>query len=101
MPHRKITDQHECTWDVWEVIPASVARRVTDERAAEPAGRAPRREMQIVVADDLREGWLAFQCEKERRRITPVPLGWEKMTDDELIGLLGRATPVAHARRAT
>src|SRR3954464_6519048 len=99
MAHRRITDQATCLWDVWEVNPAAVAQKVTEERRAQPGVRVQRKEMRIVVADELREGWLAFQCESDRRRITPIPLGWDAMTDDELLGLLARATPVAHARR--
>lgn len=98
MAHRRIADHARRVWDVWEVNPASVARKVTEERRSQPGVRVQRKEMRIVVADELREGWLAFQCESERRRITPIPLGWEAMTDDELLGLLARATPVAHAR---
>jgi hypothetical protein len=98
MAHRQIMDDAQCLWDVWEVNPASVARKVTEERRSQPGARTPRKAMRIVVADELREGWLTFQCETERRRITPIPLGWEAMTDDELLGLLARATPVARAR---
>ena len=101
MAHRQIRDDADCVWDVWEVNPGAVARKVTEERRAQVAGSTPRKAMQIVVADDLREGWLAFQCETERRRISPVPLGWEAMTDDELLTLLARATPVPHARPVT
>jgi hypothetical protein len=101
MPHRKIIDADQCTWDVWEVVPTSVARAVDEERRREARPSAERRPRKIVVPESLRNGWLAFQCEGERRRISPIPPGWEAMTDAELVALLARATRVERARKPT
>jgi hypothetical protein len=38
--------------------------------------------------------WLAFESESERRRLSPVPLGWEGADVDELQRLLQSATVI-------
>jgi hypothetical protein len=45
-------------------------------------------------------GWLVFECEREKRRLMPIPVGWAKLSDAELIVLCASA-PVAprHTRR--
>jgi hypothetical protein len=37
-----------------------------------------------TVADDLREGWLTFDCEGNRRRLWPIPSNWESISDERL-----------------
>jgi hypothetical protein len=90
MAYRKIVDSTQQAWDVWEVVP-SLVREITDEPDA-----APRRK--IVVPAELQGGWLAFQSEKERRRIAPVPRDWAELPDDALLDLLGNAPVVAPQR---
>ena len=98
MPHRKIVDKDQCVWDVWEVVPSTVASKV-EERSVHPRISSRRGPRKILLPKALQNGWLAFQCEDERRRISPIPAGWETMTDDELIRLLERAGRVEKARK--
>lgn len=48
---------------------------------------------------DMREGWLTFETKGERRRLAPTPLGWELLSDRQLLELLQRASPVGRVRR--
>src|SRR4051812_15170552 len=94
MPHREFLDESGRLWDVWDVRPTSVERRVNaDRRQAlrETTDRRQRREMRLVVPSELREGWLAFHTMGERRRVSPIPNGWEFLTDRELSRLAGHA----------
>ena len=54
---------------------------------------------QTALSRELSHGWLAFQSHDERRRLVPIPAGWETLADDGLAALLERAEPVAPTRR--
>jgi hypothetical protein len=41
----------------------------------------------------LEEGWLCFQGGEEKRRLTPVPSGWESFPDEKLHLLYRMAKP--------
>ena len=91
MSFREFLDESGARWEVWEVKPALIERRlladapVEIDRRTTPRKRAP-------VADDLRFGWLVFQSSAVKRRLAPVPQGWERLDDPGLRELLGRAT---------
>lgn len=73
MPHRVFLDDHDVEWTIWDVHPSA-------------RDKLPR------IADQLREGWLALQsAHVERRRVVPIPEGWETWSDDELRALLLRS----------
>jgi hypothetical protein len=76
MAHRRIVDNREQVWDVWEVktTPATARR--------------------IHVQPDLEAGWLAFQCGEQRRRLAPLPVGWDEMSDRALLGLMDQASEI-------
>jgi hypothetical protein len=48
-----------------------------------------------LVQARFERGWLTFQCESEKRRVSPIPSGWEVATDEALEELLRSASPVA------
>jgi len=75
MAHRRILDNQQQVWDVWEVTTASAPRR-------------------ILVQPELQSGWLAFQCGEQRRRLAPLPIGWDEMSDHALLGLMDQASPI-------
>jgi hypothetical protein len=75
MPHRKLKVQNE-EWDVWDVRP--------DVR--------PHR---LVTLD----GWLCFQHGQERKRLHPIPEGWDRVSEGELTDLFERAMDVAPAKK--
>jgi hypothetical protein len=68
MTQRNVTDLLGIVWKVWRVSP--------------PPGK------QHLLPESLHEGWLAFQSATERRRIGPVPEGWETLSEDALLTLL-------------
>jgi hypothetical protein len=59
---REFTDSHGITWRVWKTRP-SIAMLYTEEQ---------------------RNGWLTFESATERRRLAPVPGGWEEISVDRL-----------------
>ncbi len=77
MPMRNLLrDDRE--WTVWDVLPTFDARlRMSGE-----------------AADLLVQGWLVFECDVEKRRLGPIPEGWDALPDDALVLLLASAVPV-------
>ena len=94
MTHRRIRDGAGRSWDVWEVYPSAVERRISGEHklpGEPPQGVERRREFRILVPHDLEAGGLAFRAGQERRRLAPIPSEWTQLTDGELLALLERA----------
>lgn len=77
MAHRSFRDERGREWQVWDVRPTA----------------------DIVIRPELRGGWLAFESGDEKRRLAPVPDGWETASDAELLALLARATRRGKPRR--
>ena len=74
----RILLQDDREWTVWDVFPTFDARvRMSGE-----------------AADLLVQGWLVFECEVEKRRLGPIPEGWDALPNDELGRLLASAVPV-------
>ena len=71
MTMRSCTDGAGVRWEVFEVQPGTHGR--TAERMPEA----------------FRSGWLCFQSATERRRLAPIPLGWQRWSEHELVGALG------------
>jgi len=94
MTHRKIKDGDGRAWDVWEVYPSAVEQRMSGEHPAAPDDngvKRERREVRLLVPSALQQGWLAFQCGAERRRLAPIPGNWISLREDQLLALLARA----------
>lgn len=110
MAHRIFADSAGVTWEVWDVVPgrlllearnhrAGVERRV-EQRELPPAGeRRKGGDRRATLAPRLRHGWLAFRNDSERRRLAPIPTGWEQAADSELERYCRSAESVAEARR--
>lgn len=77
MAHRTYTDPHGTAWEVWDTVPDSSRRMVQPEYA---------------------DGWLTFQCEREKRRLVPIPAAWDRATAGEMEALRERAEVVPAAR---
>ena len=87
MPHRNLRDDDGRDWEVWDVIPSTVAQNLDDERARQPdVGRRGAAQFKLPV--ELRNGWLAFQCGRESRRLAPIPARWIDLSDAELRQLI-------------
>ncbi len=84
---RKITDQQGNAWSVWEVLPKGRPRR-----DAVIGGQLP------PLPAELQSGWLTFQSDTERRRLSPAPDGWHELPDGSLLALLAQARRERGAR---
>jgi hypothetical protein len=100
MSHRSFRDDVGQEWDVWDVVPTAVERRIAKAPRRPPAlERRRMHEARVVVPDRLQKGWLAFQSGRERRRFTPIPADWDEMTGEELLELLHQADRRSKSRR--
>jgi hypothetical protein len=54
----------------------------------------------VVYDESLRDGWLTFESASGRRRLAPIPRGWENADGDRL-ELMCRAAEVARRSGAT
>lgn len=75
MALREFTDSKGITWRVWSTVPT----------AGMAAGIVPN------------QGWLTFDCGSARRRLIPIPRGWEDVSVDRL-ELMCRAAIAVNAR---
>lgn len=91
-PHRTFLDDLARLWNAWEVIPAWGERRAAERRSqVEESGtrvvdrrtreRRHARGLRIALPPRLANGWIAFECADERRRIAPIPPGWEQLPE--------------------
>lgn len=71
--HRVFRDSQGVTWSVWAVRPSSQG--------------GARAELRGTFA----QGWLAFVCEDEKRRLSPVPDDWATLDDRALEALCVQA----------
>jgi hypothetical protein len=96
MAYREFTDARGVVWQAWEVIPATAERRTSGERrfgARDREDRRVRREQKRVRMDHgMAQGWLVFESALEKRRVYPIPDGWSRRTDEELVALLQSGT---------
>ncbi|MET0399041.1 MAG: hypothetical protein ABW277_19770 [Longimicrobiaceae bacterium] len=65
-------------WLAWDVHPS-------------PKGRI---KIAIATAAGLEEGWLCFESAGEKRRVAPIPHGWEEWPDDHLAQCIAGAEVV-------
>ncbi len=111
MSHREFVDRKGQKWDVWLVLPTSAERRRSERRAVagvggspysgeERRGRIPDRRLssasaRATISPEFSNGWLCFESTSgEKRRLMPVPDGWERMSIEELLKLLSDAKRV-------
>jgi hypothetical protein len=97
--HRSFKDKQGRIWDVWQVHPSAaerrfVQRRVKDENRSDAPERRSGDDRRIgeqghglpraTIAPEFTYGWLCFETSGEKRRLAPVPDGWDR-ADDETI----------------
>lgn len=104
MPLRHFTDSHGVRWDVWDVEPTNAERRLRPDRRSTKRGpdrrtRAPLEPRVRLSHPELVLGWLTFEARHEKRRLTPVPDGWESLDAPGLERLLEEAASVGKPRR--
>lgn len=83
MALRSFTDSRGEGWRVWNVIPQYDAARDED-----------------TLTPGLQGGWLCFEREGQKRRLSPIPDGWESAGPDVLEHYCAEATPVARRQEA-
>ena len=106
MSYRTFLDSTGKRWEVWLVTPAAAERRKADRRAAagssQPYEGGPERrhtperrrsafKRSAAVASEFSSGWLCFEGEGEKRRLAPVPPGWDQAGPDRLAAWLQAA----------
>lgn len=96
-------------WDVWEVKPTAAERRYLQRRVREEdrtdsserrSGEERRRSRisRTAIATEFAAGWLCFECVNEKRRLAPVPEGWERVDDDTIEQWCCAAKPVVRRK---
>ena len=96
MAHREFIDSQGRRWSVWNVDPAEADRalaRARTEVMVEDRS-AIRHQTRSLLHHGLASGWLCFEAEEEKRRLAPVPQGWDRLEPDELEGLCTSAEKV-------
>jgi hypothetical protein len=114
---RVFRDDSGTEWTAWEVRPGQVVVGAGEQRtgrdrrvapAPDPVIERRRQEERRVRArpsvayfgHELADGWLTFQAQGTRRRLAPVPDGWDELADADLAALCGRAVDAARPGRS-
>ena len=82
MPARDFKDGRGREWRVWDVNPDDLNPRTKDE---------------VYLAQLYYTGWLVFESAAggDKRRLHPIPKGWQELPDSELEALLHKAEVIA------
>jgi hypothetical protein len=81
--HREFEDATGTRWTAFAVNPSTIT-----------TGRAQLRE-------PYQQGWLAFDCGSETRRLAPTPEGWMDLSEEELCRLCDKATIAPRRARSS
>jgi len=77
MAYREFTDREGRAWRAWDTFPLN----------------------RNIVSAAYAEGWLCFESEGGKRRLTPIPERWEEMPAERLRLLLRAAEEVSPLHR--
>ena len=80
MAYTEFTDRAGRCWRVWYTLP-KLADALT------------------ILPQEWKEGWLTFESEGEKRRLAPVPSGWERLSPERLELLSRMAQPTIPSAR--
>jgi hypothetical protein len=111
MPYRIFADSAGTEWQVWDIVP-----RLSERRSGEQTERrvqtdvipfADRRHEARRMAETRRailrgtyaQGWLCFESNQEKRRLSPIPDDWTTCSDELLEAYARRAERVSGAFR--
>ena len=113
MTHRSFKDKEGKLWDVWQVHPSAaerrfVQRRVNDDERGDALERRSGDERRVgekehtisraTIAPEFTYGWLCFETAGEKRRLAPVPEGWDRADDETIEQWCCVAKPVARRK---
>lgn len=110
MAYRTFKDSRGTEWQTWDVVPRLEERRISPRRIAVThlAGtdRRMRTERRLihsqrsVLTPGLTGGWLCFEAEVEKRRLSPIPSDWQVCPLERLEGYCESAIPARRMTRA-
>ncbi|HEX5726489.1 MAG TPA: hypothetical protein VFX98_13530 [Longimicrobiaceae bacterium] len=80
MAERTFTSPDGTVWQAWSVRPGEHADWPAHARSHLPPA--------------LAEGWLCFESAAEKRRLHPIPSGWEEQNETGLWSFCATAEPV-------
>jgi hypothetical protein len=66
------------TWTVWATYPSGGA---------------------VAVVAGFEVGWITFESDIGKRRLSPIPPGWEEFTEEQLWECFHRAIPAPSSRQ--
>jgi hypothetical protein len=105
MALREYRDRNGRPWTVWNVAakfnPARSGeeRRVSSRGTSEKERRTLEDRRGMTPPPEWVHGWLVFQTTGEKRRLAPVPSGWDSLPESELEELRNRAQVIADMQR--
>ena len=85
MAARTFTAPDGTSWEAWNVVPGQHADWPSHARRHLP--------------ESLSDGWLCFESATEKRRLHPIPPGWEEHSEELLWRLCTTAQPVRRPAR--
>ena len=108
MSYRTFVDRDGAYWQVWDSQPSKVERRMSsgDRRhlnrfswvGAERRSGSDRRttsQRRITLSEGYGRGWLTFESLVEKRRLVPIPSGWDHASNTELRTMCEQAKRIA------
>ena len=110
MGYRVFRDSTGVEWQTWDVIPHLAERRAADRRRAAAAALEVQRRRsndrrtvtgerpQLSIGMD--GGWLCFEAQVEKRRLTPIPDDWLRCDEACLERYCRQAKPAARVSKA-
>lgn len=110
MGYRVFRDSQGTEWQAWDVVPQLTERREVERRVRiAPVEHADRRRAQDrrvikgrrpTLTAGLDSGWLCFENPEEKRRLAPIPDGWQRCSAEELEHYLHEAKRAPRASAA-
>lgn len=117
MALRTFKDPAGVEWQVWDVAP--YGQKAPDRRKADRRGSSTQRytgperrklpdrrrdpdrrsRARTIPAPGVEQGWLCFDSGADKRRLSPVPPGWEAFPEDKLYLLHRMAQAKLQARK--
>jgi hypothetical protein len=114
MSYRTFVDNDGAYWQVWDSQPSKVERRTSADdrrhikrfpwRGVERRSGVDRRtinQRRITLSEGYGRGWLTFESLDEKRRLIPIPSGWEDATNTTLRTLCDQAKRIAKTDSGT
>ncbi len=87
---RGFKDPNGVEWRVWEVIPSKAGMETSSRTQSRTS----------LSSTPYANGWLCFESGSEKRRLAPIPDGWELRNPAGIAELLLHATPVTSRARS-